>query len=162
VFASWLFTRKIRQIRRNVLLGKDEELGGDSAARWKNVLLVAFGQRKMFRNPMVAILHLVIYAAFIIINIEILEIILDGIFGTHRLFLPYLGGFYHFVINFFELLAAGVIIACIVFLARRNVIRLKRFISHDLDGWPRSDANYILFTEIVLMSLFLIMNSSDR
>jgi hypothetical protein len=96
----------------------------------------------MFRNPLVALLHFVIYAGFIIINIEVLEIVLDGLLGTHRLFLESLGSFYFFLINFFEMLAVGVIAVCVVFLARRNIIKLKRFISKDLDGWPRSDANY--------------------
>lgn len=160
--ASWLFAKNIGIIRRNILLGKHEDLTGNPSLRWKNLLLLAFGQKKMFRNPLVALMHFVIYAGFIIINIEVLEIVLDGILGTHRLFLPYLGSFYTFLINFFEILAVGVLTVCIVFLIRRNVIRLKRFISKDLDGWPRSDANYILITEIILMSLFLIMNSTDR
>jgi len=116
----------------------------------------------MFRNPLVALLHFVVYIGFVIINIEVLEIVLDGILGTHRLFLPVLGGLYSFLINSFEILAAGVIVACAIFLVRRNIIKLKRFISKDLDGWPRSDANYILFTEIILMSLFLTMNAADR
>jgi heterodisulfide reductase subunit C len=107
-------------------------------------------------------MHFIIYAGFIIINIEVLEIGLDGVFGTHRLFLPYTGAFYTFLINFFEILAVGVLTVCIIFLVRRNIIKLKRFISKDLDGWPRSDANYILLTEIILMTLFLTMNSADR
>ena len=160
--ASFLFGRNIMQIRRNILLGKDEDLSGNSGLRWKNLLLLAFGQKKMFRNPLVAVMHFVIYAGFIIINIEVLEIVLDGLLGTHRLFLPWLGGFYTFLINFFELLAVGVTAVCIIFLARRNIIKLKRFISKDLNGWPRSDANYILITEIILMTLFLTMNSVDR
>ena len=152
--AVWLFARNIGRIRRNILLGQDEDLTGNAPLRWKNMLLLAFGQKKMFRNPLVALMHFVIYAGFIIINIEVLEIVLDGILGTHRLFFPWLGGFYSFLINFFEILAAGVLLVCVVFLARRNIIKLKRFISKDLDGWPRSDANYILITEIVLMTLF--------
>ncbi len=160
--ATWLFAKNIMSIRRNILLGKDEDLSDNPSLRWKNLLLLAFGQKKMFRNPLVAVMHFVIYAGFIIINIEVLEIVLDGMLGTHRLFFPHLGGFYTFLINFFEVLAAGVLLVCIVFLVRRNIIKLKRFISKDLDGWPRSDANYILITEIILMSLFLIMNSTDR
>lgn len=162
VFATWLFSKNIMQIRRNILLGRDEDLTDNKPQRWRNLLLLAFGQKKMFRNPLVAVMHFVIYAGFIIINIEVLEIVLDGILGTHRLFLPYLGSFYTFVINFFEILAVGVIAVCVIFLARRNIIKLKRFISRDLDGWPRSDANYILITEIILMTLFLTMNSTDR
>lgn len=162
IFAIWLFAKNIIRIKKNIGLGRDKDLSGNSAERWKNVLLLAFGQKKMFRNPLVALLHFVIYAGFIIINIEVLEIVLDGLFGTHRLFLAPLGGFYRFVINFFEILAVGVIAVCVVFLARRNIIKLKRFISHDLDGWPRSDANYILISEIILMTLFLTMNAADR
>ena len=116
----------------------------------------------MFSNPLVAVMHFIIYAGFIIINIEVLEIVLDGVLGTHRFLRPALGSFYPFVIDFFEVLAVGVITVCIIFLLRRNIIKLKRFISKDLDGWPRSDANYILIAEIILMSLFLTMNSADR
>lgn len=161
-FAIWFFARNIGIIRRNIFLGKDEDLSDNPSQRWKNLLLLAFGQKKMFRNPLVAVMHFIVYAGFIIINIEVLEIILDGILGTHRLFLPYIGGLYTFLINSFELLALGVLIACAIFLIRRNIIKLKRFISKDLDGWPKSDANYILITEIVLMTLFLTMNSADR
>ncbi|MFN8250121.1 MAG: (Fe-S)-binding protein [Ferruginibacter sp.] len=161
-FAIWLFTRNILRIRRNILLGKDENLGDNSSLRWKNMMLLAFGQKKMFRNPTVALMHFIIYAGFIIINIEVLEIALDGVLGTHRLFLQPLGGFYTFVINFFEILAVAVITVCVIFLLRRNVLKLKRFISRDLDGWPRSDANYILISEIILMTLFLTMNAADR
>jgi ferredoxin len=162
IVAVWLFTKKVKEIRRNILLGRNEDFSNNKTQRWRNVLLLAFGQKKMFRNPLVAVLHFFVYAGFIIINIEVLEIVLDGIFGTHRLFAKPLGSFYTFLINAFEVLAVLVIIACAVFLIRRNIIRLKRFISHDLDGWPRSDANYILITEILLMSFFLLLNASDR
>jgi heterodisulfide reductase subunit C len=161
-FAVWLFAKNIGIIRRNIFLGKDEDLTDNPSQRWKNLLLLAFGQKKMFRNPLVAVMHFIVYAGFIIINLEVLEIVLDGILGTHRLFLPYIGSLYLFLINAFEILAAGVLIACVIFLIRRNIIKLKRFISKDLDGWPHSDANYILITEIVLMTLFLTMNSADR
>jgi ferredoxin len=161
IVAIALFSIRVREIRANILLGRDEDYSDRRGERWRNLLLLAFGQKKMFRNPLVAVLHFVIYAGFIIINIEVLEIILDGIFGTHRMFAPFLGGFYTFVINFFELLAAGVIIVCVAFLARRNILKLRRFISHDLDGWPRSDANYILIAEILLMSFLLSMNAAD-
>lgn len=160
-FASWLFTRNMLIIKRNILLGQDEDLSDNKSVRWKNVLLLAFGQKKMFRYPMVAIFHFIIYAGFIIINVEMLEIVLDGFLGTHRLFREPLGSFYVFLINFFEVLAVFVIAVCVIFLLRRNILKLKRFISHDLDGWPRSDANYILITEIILMSLFLTMNATD-
>jgi heterodisulfide reductase subunit C len=159
--AIGLFVKKIGRIRRNIFLGKAEDYSDRPAERWKNLLLLAFGQKKMFRNPLVALMHFVIYAGFIIINLEVLEIILDGVFGTHRLFAPFLGGLYTALIDGFEFLAAGVFFVCVIFLCRRNILRLRRFISHDLDGWPRSDANFILLTEIVLMSLFLTMNAAD-
>ena len=158
----FLFTKKASEIKRNIFLGKDEDLSDNPSLRWKNLALLALGQRKMFKNTFVAFMHLIIYAGFIIINIEVLEIVLDGILGTHRLFLPFLGSFYTFLINFFEWLAVGVIVVCVIFYARRNIIKLKRFIGKDLNGWPRSDANYILITEIVLMSLFLTMNATDQ
>ena len=160
--AVFLFSKKAGEIRRNILLGKDEDFNDNKPLRWKNLVLLALGQKKMFKNPTVAIMHLIIYAGFIIINIEVLEIVLDGILGKHRLFAGIIpAGLYSFLINFFEILAVGVTAVCVVFLMRRNVIKLKRFISKDLNGWPRSDANYILITEIVLMSLFLTMNATD-
>lgn len=159
--AITLFTIKIRQIIRNIRLGRAEDLNDQPVRRWKNVLLLAFGQKKMFRNPLVAVLHFFVYAGFIIINVEVLEIVLDGLLGTHRLFAAPLGSLYTFLINSFEILAVLVIIGCAIFLARRNISKLRRFISRDLDGWPRSDANYILITEIVLMTLFLFLNASD-
>ncbi len=160
--AIWLFTKNIVQIRRNIFLGREEDLTNNKPQRWRNLLLLALGQKKMFKNTPVALMHFVIYAGFIIINIEVLEIVLDGLLGTHRLFFPFTGSLYTFLINFFEILAVGVIAVCVVFLARRNVLKLKRFISKDLDGWPHSDANYILIVEIILMSLFLTMNATDR
>lgn len=161
IIAVWMFAKKIKEIRRNILLGRDEKLNDHPEQRWRNVLLLALGQKKMFKKPLVAVMHFVIYAGFIIINIEVLEIILDGIFGTHRLFQGLLGPVYSWLINSFEFLAAGVIIVCVAFLSRRNILKLWRFYHHDLDGWPRSDANYILIMEIILMTLFLTMNASD-
>ncbi|MEO8764623.1 MAG: (Fe-S)-binding protein [Ginsengibacter sp.] len=160
--AIFLFARKAAEIYRNINLGKDEDISDNKGERWKNLLLLALGQKKMFRYPLVGIMHFVIYAGFIIINIEVLEIILDGVFGTHRMFAGSLGMFYTFVIDFFELLAIGVLVACIIFLVRRNGLKLQRFMKHELDGWPKTDANLILITEIILMSLFLTMNSADR
>ena len=160
--ATWLFAKKAGEIRRNIFLGKDEQLNDHPAKRLRNLLLLALGQKKMFKNPLVAVMHFVIYAGFIIINLEVLEIVLDGLLGTHRLFAPFLGSLYNWLINGFEFLAVGVIAVCIVFLCRRNIIKLKRFIHKDLDGWPRSDANYILIAEIILMSLFLTMNAVDQ
>ena len=161
VIAITLFSKNIGQIKKNIFLGKDEDLSDNPSARWKNVVLLALGQKKMFRNPFVAVMHLIIYAGFIIINIEVLEIVLDGLLGTHRIFEKPLGSFYTFLINSFEILAFLVIVVCVIFLMRRNVIKLKRFISKDLNGWPRSDANLILITEIILMSLFIVMNAAD-
>ncbi|HEY0273083.1 MAG TPA: Fe-S oxidoreductase, partial [Chitinophaga sp.] len=160
--AVFLFARKARQIRRNILLGRDTALRDHPARRWRNVLLLALGQKKMFRKPLVAVLHFFVYAGFIIINLEILEIVLDGLLARHRLFVPVLGGLYPWLIGAFEVLAVLVIIGCAVFLIRRNLLKIPRFRGHDLDGWPRSDANYILLTEIVLMTLFLTMNTADQ
>ena len=157
----FLFSKKVKEISRNIKLGRDEDLSDNTSRRWRNLLLLAFGQQKMFRNPLVAVMHFFVYAGFIIINIEVLEIVLDGITGKHRIFAAPLGYFYSWLINAFEILALTVLVACIIFLIRRNIIKLKRFASKDLDGWPRSDANYILVTEVVLMSLFLILNASD-
>jgi heterodisulfide reductase subunit C/nitrate reductase gamma subunit len=162
VAAVYLFARKVKEIRRNILLGRDITPYGTPAERWRNVLLLAFGQKKMFRKPLVAVLHFFVYAGFIIINLEILEIILDGVLGTHRLFTPLLGTLYPVLIGCFEVLAVLVIVGCAIFLIRRNILKLRRFMSHELDGWPRSDANYILITEIVLMLLFLTMNAADQ
>ena len=160
-FAIYLFAKKAKEIKRNIFLGKDDLKNNHYTIRWNNLLLLALGQKKMFKNPLVAVLHLIVYGGFIIINIEVLEIILDGILGTHRLFALHLGFVYLWLINVLEMLAVLVIIVCVIFLIRRNIIKLKRFASKDLNGCPRSDANYILFAEIVLMSLFLIMNACD-
>lgn len=161
LLSIYFFAVKARQIRRNILLGREADFSDNRGLRWKNLLLLAFGQKKMFRNPLVAVLHFIVYAGFIIINIEVLEILIDGIAGTHRIFSGFSGNLYFALINSFEVLAAGVLISCLIFLIRRNIIKLKRFIHRDLNGWPRSDANYILITEIVLMGLFLTMNASD-
>ena len=162
IAAIWIFVKKAGFISKNINLGREEKFE-PHPGRWRNVLLMAFGQKRMFDKPLVAFLHFAVYAGFIIINIEILEIILDGIFGTHRLFAPALGSFYSFVINFFEILAFLVLVAVIVFLLRRNLVKVPRLNRQELSGgWPRKDANYILIFEIVLMSLFLILNASDK
>ena len=160
--AIFMFSTKVKEIYRNINLGRNEDLSGNAAQRLNNVLLLALGQKKMFRYPLVGIMHFVIYAGFIIINIEVLEIVLDGVFGTHRMFAETFGGFYIFLIDFFEVLAITVLVACIIFLVRRNVLKLKRFMKRELDGWPKNDANLILVIEIILMSLFLTMNAADR
>ena len=156
-----LFSKKIKQIRRNIFLGQPELINDHYTKRWKNVLLLAFGQKKMFKNPTVAFLHLFVYLGFIIINIEILEIIIDGLTGSHRIFAPYIPTLYSFLINSFEFLAASVIIVCLIFLIRRNILPVLRFRSTELKGWPTKDANLILLVEIILMSLFLTMNAAD-
>lgn len=155
------FAYRMYNIRKIILLGQEEVIKTTTDQRLKNLFLLALGQKKMFQNPVVAILHLIIYAGFIIINIELLEILLDGLLGKHRMLAPVLGTFYPVLINAFEILAVLVILVCVIFLTRRNILKLKRFISNDLNGWPRSDANWILISEIVLMSLFLFMNTAD-
>ncbi|MDI1255711.1 MAG: (Fe-S)-binding protein [Flavobacterium sp.] len=154
------FTINVKKLLRNIKLGQDIDRSDNPKARWKNMVMIALGQSKMIKRPIAGFLHIIVYAGFIIINIEVLEIIIDGIFGTHRVF-SFLGGFYSFLIGSFEILAFLVLISVIVFWSRRNIIKLKRFVSSDLKSWPKSDANYILYFEIVLMSLFLIMNASD-
>ena len=161
VIAFYIFAKKLLTIKRNIHLGRPVELNDQPIARWKNVFLLALGQKKMFRNIPVALLHLILYVGFIIINTELLEIIIDGIFGTHRFFKPFLGALYPILINSFEVLALLVFVACLFFLSRRNITRVKRLISNDLTGWPKTDANLILVIEIVLMGLFLTMNAAD-
>lgn len=154
------FTINIKKIIRNIKLGQDINRSDNTSERWANMAMIALGQSKMVKRPVAGILHIIVYLGFVIINIEVLEIIIDGLFGTHRVF-SFLGIFYNILIGSFEILAALVLVAVIIFLIRRNVIKLKRFISSDLKGWPKSDANYILYFEIVLMSLFLLMNAAD-
>lgn len=159
--AVFLFAKKVMEIRRNIFLGRKEDLNDNSSVRWKNVLLLALGQKKMFKRPIPAILHLFIYAGFILINIEVVEILIDGIFGTERIFQHPLGSFYNVVIGFFEILAILTLVAVIAFLFRRHVLKLKRFNQPELEGFPRKDANIILWTEIVLMSMLLTMNAAE-
>ncbi len=159
--AIFLFGKKAASIRRNILLGRDEDRNDNPGQRLKNVLLIALGQKKMFKKPIPALLHLAVYLGFVIINIEMLEIVLDGIFGKHRMFAPILGGFYTFLIGFFEVLASLVLLACVVFLIRRNILKVRRLNQKELEGWPKNDANLILITEIILMGLFLLMNTAD-
>lgn len=155
-----LFAMRIRKIRRNINLGRDKDLSDRSAERWKTMALVAIGQSKMVTRPVAGIMHILIYVGFIIINIEVLEIILDGITGKHRIFAG-IGGLYDFLIGSFEILAFGVLLSCVVFLIRRNVLNIKRFHSKEMTTWPKSDANIILVVEILLMFAFLSMNACD-
>lgn len=154
------FTINVKKLKRNINLGQDVNRTDNPSARWKNMTMIALGQSKMVKRPIAGFLHIIVYAGFIIINIEVLEIIIDGLFGTHRVF-SFLGGFYGFLIGSFEILAVLVLVAVIIFWIRRNVIRLKRFTNSDLKGAPSKDADIILYFEIVLMSLFLIMNATD-
>lgn len=159
--AIYLFARKTGEIRRNIKLGRDEDLNDNPAQRWRNVLLLALGQKKMFKRPIPAILHFFVYAGFLLINIEVLEILIDGVFGTERVFQSTLGGFYNVVIGFFEILAVLTLVAVISFLVRRNVMKVRRLAMPELDGFPKRDANMILYIEIVLMTMLLIMNSAE-
>lgn len=154
------FAINVKKIYRNINLGRDVNRSDNSSARWKNMAIIALGQSKIVKKPIAGTLHVIVYVGFVIINIELLEIIIDGLFGTHRVFSG-LGGLYTFLIASFEILAFLVLVAVIIFWTRRNVVKLKRFVSSDLKGWPKSDANYILYFEVVLMSLFLLMNASD-
>lgn len=160
LFGFGFFTINIRKIIRNINLGQDINRSDNPASRWKNMAMIALGQSKMVKRPIAGVLHIIVYIGFVIINIELLEIIIDGLFGTHRVF-SFLGTFYNILIASFEILAFLVLVAVLVFYARRNIIKLKRFVHSDLKGWPKSDANYILYFEIVLMSLFLLMNAAD-
>ncbi len=157
-----ILTMRIRRIKSNIQLGRSGGPVGDKGKRWSNVILLAFGQKKMFKKIVPAVFHFFIYAGFILINIEVLEIILDGLLGTHRLFAPFLGGFYAILISFFELLAWLVIVACVIFLIRRNILKTPRFVKPEMKGWPALDANLILIIEIVLMAAILSMNAADQ
>ncbi len=159
-FGAYYFVKNVKKIIRNINLGQAINRSDNASERWKNMAMIALGQSKMVKRPVAGILHIIVYLGFVIINIEVLEIIIDGLFGTHRVF-SFLGIVYDLLIGSFEILALLVLVAVIVFLIRRNGIKLKRFISSDLKGWPKSDANYILYFEIVLMSLFLLMNAAD-
>ena len=154
------FAMNVKKLIRNIKLGKDVNRKDNPSARWKNMAMIALGQSKMVKRPIAGFLHIIVYAGFIIINLEVLEIIIDGLFGTHRIF-SFLGGFYDFLIGSFEVLALLVLITVIIFWARRNIIKLKRFWNAEMKGWPKSDGNIILYFEVVLMTLFLVMNATD-
>ncbi|WP_370391044.1 4Fe-4S dicluster domain-containing protein [uncultured Winogradskyella sp.] len=156
------FARNVKKLIRNIKLGRDVDASDNKAQRWRNMARIALGQSKMVRRPIAGLLHVVVYVGFVIINIEVLEIILDGLFGTHRLFLDIIGKqVYGFLIGTFEILAVLVLITVVAFWMRRNVIKLKRFLSAEMKGWPKNDGNIILYFEVVLMCLFLTMNATD-
>ena len=154
------FTRNIKKIIRNIKLGKDLDRSDNSKARWLNMAKIALGQSKMVKRPISGLLHIIVYVGFIIINIEVLEIIIDGLFGTHRVFSSF-GVFYSFLIGTFEILALMVLVSVCVFWIRRMVLRVPRFWNKEMKGFPKNDALYILYFEMVLMSLFLLMNATD-
>ncbi len=159
--ATWFAWRRFAFIRRNILRGRDEDLSDQRGRRIRHMLLFALGQKKMFRKPLPAILHLFIYVSFVIVNIEVLEIIIDGVSGSHRFFAPSLGWFYTFMISIIEILSALAFVATIIFLIRRNVLKIKRFTQSELKGWPFKDANLILLFELILVTAILTMNAAD-
>ena len=161
--ATFVLLGRIRQIRKNILLGREVNRSDNKAARFRNMMLVAFGQKKMFKRIVPAILHLFVYIGFIVINLEVLEFIIDGLTGTHRFFATLIGGqgVYTVLVNIFEFLAVGVIVACAVFLLRRHVVKVDRFGGQEMTSWPKRDADIILITEIVLMIAILTMNATD-
>jgi NAD-dependent dihydropyrimidine dehydrogenase PreA subunit len=156
-----LFSKNVKKIYRNINLGIKIDRTDNQKIRFAQMLRVAFGQSKMIDKPIVGLLHIIVYVGFLVINIELLEIIVDGILGTHRVFAPFLGSFYNFLIGFFEIFALLVIVSVIIFWLRRNVINIKRFLSAEMKGWPKNDGNIILYVEIILMLLFLTMNGAD-
>ena len=159
---SWIFAGRVKFIRRNIFLGKEQDLSDNPSARWKQMLWVAMGQSKMVKRPVAGFFHILIYVGFVLINIEVLEILIDGLLGTHRFFAHYLGSIYDVAIGFFEVLAFGVVVACVVFLARRFVIKVPRLQMNELKGWPMKDATIILVVEIVLMGALLMMNAAEQ
>ena len=160
-FSILFFFKNCKKIYRNINLARPIDRFDNKKERFFKMLMLAFGQSKMLDKPVVGLLHLVVYIAFVLINVELLEIVLDGFTGKHRILAPYLGGFYNFLIAFFEILALLVIISVVIFWIRRNIIKIRRFVSNDLKGWPKSDADYILYIELMLMILFLNMNTTD-
>lgn len=162
VVAVYAISKRASRIRKNIQLGKDIEIKDRPLQRLRNLVLVAFGQKKMFKRPVPAILHLFIYTGFLVINIEVLEFMIDGASGAHRVFSPYLGSFYTVLMNIFEVLAVAVLISCVFFLGRRNILKVRRFRMYEMTRWPRLDANIILITEIALMLAILTMNATDQ
>ncbi|MCB0451864.1 MAG: (Fe-S)-binding protein [Aequorivita sp.] len=157
------FTMNIRKIIRNIKLGQEVDASDNTGQRWSNVVRIALGQSKMVVRPIPGLLHLFVYIGFVIINIEVLEIIIDGIFGTHRIFSTVLpAGLYNFLIASFEILALLVLVGVILFWTRRNVQKLQRFWKPEMKGWPKNDGNFILYFEMILMILFLTMNAADQ
>ena len=157
----FFFCRNLYRLYRNINLGKQINVSDNKIQRFTNMAKIALGQGKLIKRPISGFLHVVVYIGFIIINIELLEIVLDGILGSHRLFSTYLGAIYGYLIGTFEFLAVSVLLAVFIFWTRRNVIKLKRFFGDNMNGWPKNDANIILYFEVVLMVLFITMNATD-
>ena len=160
VAGVWFFSKNVKKIYRNIQLGKAVDTADHTPQRWNNMFRIALGQTKMVVRPIPGILHIIVYVGFIIINLEVLEIILDGLLGTHRIF-SFLGGFYSFLIGSFEILAFLVIVAVALFWVRRNILKLRRFLNPEMAGWPKKDGNLILYIEFILMLFFLTMNAAD-
>ncbi|CAI8270458.1 MAG: Uncharacterised protein [Flavobacteriaceae bacterium] len=160
-FGLYFFARNLSRLYRNINFGKSIDVRGDRKQRFLNMCKIALGQGKLIKRPVSGMLHVIVYVGFIIINIELLEIVLDGVLGTHRIFSDYLGELYGYLISTFELLAFLVVVAVTIFWLRRNVINIKRFFGDNMKGWPKNDANIILYFEIVLMALFITMNATD-
>ena len=154
------FVRNVKKLVRNIKLGRDSNRSDQTGLRWKNMINIALGQSKMVKRPIAGILHIIVYIGFIIINIEVLEIIIDGLFGTHRIF-SFAGSIYNFLIGSFEILAFLVLVSVILFWSRRMILKIPRFWNKEMTTWPKNDALNILYFEMVLMSLFLIMNAAD-
>ena len=159
--AGALFAKNAGRIWRNIQLGRGSFPTDRGDERLSTMLRVAMGQSKMVVRPVAGFLHMIVYVGFILINLEVAEIVIDGLFGTHRVFAPLLGGFYNVIIGFFEVLGVGVIVACAIFLYRRNVMKIARFHKSEMMGWPFKDANLILIIEIVLMTCLLVMNAAE-
>lgn len=161
VVALGIFVKNIRRMIRNINLGHKANRTDQKTKRWKHMARVALGQSKMTVRPIAGMLHIIVYVGFVVINIELLEIILDGFLGTHRVLAPYLGNIYDVLIATFEIFACLVIVAVSAFWVRRNLLQIRRFIKPEMKGWPKKDADFILYIELVLMLLFLTMNASD-
>jgi heterodisulfide reductase subunit C len=160
--AIFLFRRNILIIKKNIQIGQVIDRSDRSSERWFNMIRIALGQSKMVTRPISGILHIIVYIGFIVINFELIEIVLDGLLGTHRLFAPLMGEVYNWLIASFEILAVLVLVSVVIFWLRRNALKIKRFWKSEMKGWPKNDANYILYFEIVLMTLFLSMNATDQ
>ncbi len=162
IAGSTFFFLNSKKIRRNILLGKDISITDHRSERLKVMTLVAFGQKKMFAKPIPAILHLFLYVAFVITQVELLEIVFDGLSGQHRAFRAPLGGFYTFVVSFIEILSVLAFIGTIAFLSRRNLLKVPRLVKSELNGWPKLDANLILIGELTLLCFICMMNGADE